>query len=285
MPLRRMILVLVLALAGACGLPSFAPAQDSVWNLRTPEWKAAWADLPADGDHDLKLIAVASQLVAYSGVFLPVGAVAPGIDAGLQPGHVPVELAWFEAPDGVLAFGVASGWGHHVLGHVPLADPGTPQDVAAWNVGVRYGRDDARAGDAWAGRFLAEFGHPVEPLLALLCDRDEGPRAAAIADAYEAVVGWRPQAACGGAPATVAAPVASLLDCDERHHRCRSEVEETAGVCYGACIEARCALSCSSGSYEQCSTCTGSCSRACNSTAAGAWHACDEALDVCQAQQ
>lgn len=284
MPLRGTIRVLVLALAGACGLPSFALAQDSVWNLRTPEWKAAWADLPADGDPDLKLIAVASQLVVYSGIFLPVGPVAPGIDAGLQPGHVPVELAWFEAPEGVLAFGVASGWAHHVLDHVPLADPGTPQDVAAWNVGVRYDRDDAEAGDAWAGRFLAEFGHPVEPLLEVLCGRGEGPRADVIADAYEAVVGWRPQAPCGGAPAVAAVPAAALLGCDEQFDLCRSEAEASARTCNTACVEIRCALSCSSGSYEQCSTCTASCGRTCNSTAAGAWDACDEVLELCRAE-
>lgn len=276
--LRGTILILLLAPVLAGRMP--AGAQDAVWNLRTPEWKAAWATLPAEDEPDLRLIAVASQLAAYSGAFLPVAPVAPGIDAGLHPGQVPVDIAWFDAPEGVLAFGVASGWAHQVLGHVPLAEPGSAQDIAAWSVGVRYGREDAAAGDAWAARFLAEFGRPVEPLLAQLCARGEGARVTRIADAYESVVGLRPQAPCSDAPVPVAAP---LLDCSAQFDACRADAEASAGACNAACAASQCALACSSGSYEQCSGCTASCARGCNSTAAEAWDACDDGFDRCEA--
>ena len=65
--IRIVAVLLVLAVAGPAVRP--VGAQDAVWNLRTPEWKAAWAMLPAGGDPDLKLIAIASQLAAYSGSF------------------------------------------------------------------------------------------------------------------------------------------------------------------------------------------------------------------------
>lgn len=276
---RRIAACLLVLATGAAAL-----AQDAVWNLRTPEWKDAWTRLSEVADPDLALIRIASQLVAYSGSFLPVAPVAPGMTAGLEPGQVPVDLAWFEAPPGILAFGVASGWAHRLQQHAPLAEPASAQDVATWMAEVRYGREDTAAADAWAARFMAEFGHPVEPLLARLCERGEGARVAAIADAYQAVVGWRPQAPCGPEPVVVAAP-ALPMTCDEAFAACRSDAEAQSLVCNGGCGTGQCALACSSGSYEQCSACQATCGRACNSTAALAWDVCGEALETCRATE
>ena len=274
------VLVLIAVALGISGMP--ARPQDAVWNLRTPEWQAAWQAIPGPGDPDLDLIRIASQLVAYSGSFFPVAPLAPGIDAGLQSGQVPVELAWFEAPPGILAFGVANGWAHLVLRHDTLAQAGSAQDAAAWSVGVRYARDDAAAGDAWAARFLAEFGHPVEPLLARLCGNGEGARAEAVARSYGEVVGWQAPVPCAPAPAAVEAP-APVLDCDQGLDACRAGAQARSLACSDACTAGQCVLSCSSGSQEQCSSCNASCSRACTSAAAAAWDACDEALEACRA--
>lgn len=278
--IRIVAVLLVLAVTGMA--VRSVGAQDAVWNLRTPEWAAAWAMLPAGGNPDLELIAIASQLAAYSGSFLPVAPVAPGLTAGLEPGHVPVDLAWFSAPPGILAFGLADGWAHLMLGHTTLAETGSSTDAAAWAAGVRYGREDAAAADAWAARFLAEFGHPVEPLLAAFCQRGEGARAEAVADAYEAVVGWRPEAACA-AVAVEAEPEPPALDCDGAFAACRSAVDAAALVCGDGCYGGQCALVCSSGSYEQCSSCTSSCNRACNSAAVEAWEGCEAERDLCRA--
>lgn len=273
-------LVLLAAMAGLLGVSGFA--QDAVWNLRTPEWKEAWARLPAADEPDLALIRIASQLAGYSGSFLPVAPVAPDMTAGLEPGQVPVDLAWFTAPPGILAFGLADGWAHQLQDHATLAEPGSPQDVAAWMVGVRYSREDAAEADAWAARFMAEFGHPVEPLLASLCQANQGERVAAIAEAYAAVVGWQPEAPCGPAPVAVAVPEL-LLTCDEAFDACRADAEQGSLACTGACYADRCTLACSSGSYEQCNTCQASCNRSCNSSAASLWSACADDLAACRA--
>ena len=274
---HRIAVCLVVLATGAAAL-----AQDAVWNLRTPEWKEAWGRLSGVADPDLELIRIASQLVAYSGSFLPVAPVAPGITTGLEPGQVPVDLSWFEAPPGILAFGVASGWAHRLQQHTSLAEPGSAQDVATWMADVRYGREDTAAADAWAARFMAEFGHPVEPLLARLCERGEGIRVATIADAYEAVVGWRPEAPCGPTPIVVAIPAAPMT-CDEAFAACRADAEAQSLACNGFCSTGQCALACSSGSYEQCSACQATCGRTCSSNAAAAWDACGETLSLCQA--
>jgi len=277
---RNRYVICLLAVAALGTLSAGVAGQDAVWNLRTPEWKAAWAALPPGGEPDLELIRIASQLAGYSGSFLPVAPVAPGITAGLEPGQVPVDLAWFSAPPGILAFGVADGWAHLMLQHATLAETGSSQDAAAWIVGVRYNREDAAAADAWAARFMAEFGHPVEPLLAMLCERGQGARVEAIAGAYEAVVGWRPQAPCGPAP-LIAAPL--ILDCDDAYVACRSEADAASLACGGGCYSGQCALVCSSGSYEQCSSCTTSCNRSCSSATAVAWEACEGELELCRA--
>ena len=279
---RHRIAALVLLGAMAGGVAMEGAAQDAVWNLRTPEWKEAWTLLPAEGEPDLALIRIASQLAGYSGSFLPVAPVAPGVTAGLEPGQVPVDLAWFAAPPGILAFGLADGWAHQLQDHITLAEPGSSLDVAAWMAGVRYSREDARQADAWAARFMAEFGYPVEPLFAQLCQRGQGERVAAIADAYEAVVGWRPDAPCGPLPAVVEL-AALLLSCDQTFDACRADAEQASQACNGACYADKCALACSGGSYEQCNTCQASCSRACNSSAASLWGACDDDLALCEA--
>ncbi len=277
---RIAALVLLAVLAGGFSVP--VVAQDAVWNLRTPEWKEAWTRLPAGGEPDLALIRIASQLAGYSGSFLPVAPVAPDMAEGLQPGQVPVDLEWFTAPPGILAFGLADGWAHQLQDHVTLAEPGSAMDVAAWRAGVRYSREDTAAADAWASRFMAEFGHPVEPLLVRLCEANQGNRVGIIVDAYAAVVGWQPEVPCGPQPVAAELP-ALLLSCEEAFDACRADAEQYSAACNAACSTNACALACSGGSYEQCNACQASCSRTCNSTAAEVWDACDDDLELCQA--
>lgn len=273
--------ILAIALAVALSAPERpTDAQDAVWNLRTPEWRDAFAAMPDGEAARLEFIRVASQVAAYSGFFYPVTPV--DIATGLPLGHVPVDLAWFSGEPGLLVFGLARGWAHLVLGHETLAEAGTPQDAALWLAGSRHAPADEAAADAWAARFLADLGYDAQPVIADLCTAPGGTaRAAVVVDAHESVLGWAPQASC--ATPIAPQPVLALESCSDRFDACRATIEHDASACHRACYAVDCAIACSGGGYDQCSDCTTSCGRGCNALGAQAHDACLADNTLCEA--
>lgn len=280
-PCRQAIRAIVLVALVAVSVRS-AETEDAVWNLRTPEWKETFAAMPDGETARLEFIRVASQLAAYSGFFYPVTPIV--LSAGLPPGHVPVDTAWFTDEPSDLIFPLARGWGHLVLEHETVAEAGTPEDAALWLAGGRYDPADETRADAWAGRFLAEMGYDAIPVVAALCTQARGPeRAAAIAEAHEEVLGWAPEVPC---VAGEAAPTIVVLgSCSEQFEQCRATVEGDASACHRTCRAVDCALACSGGSYDQCNSCMESCGRSCNGQGGAAYDLCLESLDLCETDE
>jgi hypothetical protein len=91
--------VVLWALAGS--VPSVA--QESIWNLRTPEWEAVWPTMADAEESRQRLIRIASELIGYSGKLLPVQPVGSASNEPFRSGHVPVDTALLEASDAELA--------------------------------------------------------------------------------------------------------------------------------------------------------------------------------------
>ena len=259
-------------------------ADDAVWNLRSPVWKATFAGLQDAEAARLRLIRVASQLVDYSDRFYAVAPVMAGDRALPGDGIVPVDPVLLDGPEEALAFALARAWAHRLLGHVPARFATPADELAAWRLETRYAPADEAAADAWAARFLADFGHDAAPVLARLCARaetgvDAGARVVTIADAYESVVGLRPETPCD-APST-----AARGSCSERLDACRSAMDEGLQACQETCRADTCNLACGGGSYDQCSSCTSSCGRLCGSHAAEVLDQCQAEQDACQAAE
>ena len=102
--------VVLWALAGSA--PS--TAQESIWNLRTPEWEAVWPTMADAEESRQRLIRIASELIGYSGKLLPAQPVGPASADAFRSGHVPIDTTLLEASDVELAYGLARGWGHIV---------------------------------------------------------------------------------------------------------------------------------------------------------------------------
>ena len=281
-PMRRAARAVMALWMLAAAFP--AAAQDAVWNLRTPEWKAVWPSLPNEEQARLDLIRVASQLVAYSGKFYPVHPVAD-VETAIPGGHVGVDVAWLAGAEEILAFGIARGWAHLALGHAPLpfATPGA--EINAWRHGLRYVQEQEAVADAWSARFLAEFGYDAAPVLATLCAEPSGARrATALADAYEAVVGLRPPNACEAAPAGQDDEATiDLGTCEQHYQSCLLDMDAEVYACQNACAAADCALACGGGSYDQCNSCTASCGRRCNRGGVEVYELCVANRAICEA--
>ncbi len=79
------------ALAGTSA-PS--TAQESIWNLRTPEWEAVWPTMADAEESRQRLIRIASELIGYSGKLLPVQPVSAASQSmPFRSGHVPIDTA------------------------------------------------------------------------------------------------------------------------------------------------------------------------------------------------
>ena len=264
-------------------LPS--TAQESIWNLRTPEWEAVWPTMADADESRQRLIRIASELIGYSGKLLPVQPVSPVSQEPFRSGHVPIDTTLLEASDAELAYGLARGWGHVVQEHQPVVFTNTEAELAAWRDGSRFNLADEVEADIFAARFLADFGYDPQPLFAALCLRHEegsegqvwtdGQRVDLIADSMEDVLGLRPETPCGPDAVVI------LGSCLEQYDACLLTVEDGVNACHQACYSGECSSACSASS-DQCNACTTSCTRRCNRSAAQNFDQCGTDQDICE---
>jgi hypothetical protein len=235
-----------------------------------------------------RLIHIASELMGYTGLVLPVQPVGPAAIEAPRSGHILLDTAWLEASDAELAFGLARGWGHRVLEHEPQEFSSTEAELAAWRDGTRFTLADEVEADIYAARFLADFGYDPQPLFAALCLRHEnattdkvwtdGQRVDLTADTMEQVLGLRPDTPCGPDAVVI------LGSCSEQYDACLASADQRVSACHQACYSGECSLACST-SNDQCTTCTSSCTRRCNSTAAQTYDQCGIDLEVCEEEE
>ncbi len=218
------------------GSVSPSTAQDLIWNLRTPEWEAVWPTMANPEEARQRLIHIASEIIGYTGLVLPAEPIGPMTNEAPMDGHVLVGMAWLEAGDAELVFGVARGWGHRKLGHVLRVFESAEADIAAWREGERFTLADEVEADIYAARFLADFGYDPQPLFAALCLRHEtsesdkvwtdGQRVDLTADTMEKVLGLRPETLCGPDAVVI------LGSCTEQHDACLANVDLSVNVCH-----------------------------------------------------
>lgn len=150
------------------------------------------------GSLNSRVTKVTTQLVKYSG---QVFKVVPGQTFQWGQAHaggwIILDISSVSSPEPILAFRLAHEWGHEALGHQPnWYHPAGKQ----WTFRPSNTTAEDEA-DAYAGRFLARFGYPLDPVISELkslpktshgdSHSDGVVRAKIVSDAYKTAIQFR----------------------------------------------------------------------------------------------